>query len=83
MWGVGGSEWYGGVGEGVGGHAGNFREIFEKCSVNFREISGKMCGDQKTGNWSCEPRNQNFSKIFGGKYFWDHAWSTCDTTKEW
>ena len=36
----------GGWVRGVGGGEGNFRKI----SGNFPEISGKMCGDPKTGN---------------------------------
>ena len=50
MWGVGVGEWDGGWVRGVGGKVGIFREISEKFSGNFGEISGKMCGDPKTGN---------------------------------
>ena len=50
MWGVGVGEWDGGWVRGVGGEVGIFREISEKFSGNFGEISGKMCGDPKTGN---------------------------------
>ena len=38
---MGGGEWDGGWVRGVGGGVGIFREISEKFSGNFREISGK------------------------------------------
>ena len=50
MWGLGGGEWDGGWVRGVGGVVGIFREISEKFPGNFGKISGKMCGDPKTGN---------------------------------
>ena len=43
-------EQYGGWVPGVGGGSGIFLEILGKFSGNFGEISGKMYGDQKTGN---------------------------------
>ena len=62
MWGMGGGEWCGGWVRGIGGGVGIFREISEKFSGNFGEISGKMYGDPKTGNWDCETAKQYFDE---------------------
>ena len=67
FWGLGVGEWYGGWVRGVGEGLGIFREISGKFLVNFGKIFDKISGDPKTGNWSCEPKNQNFYKRLAEK----------------
>ena len=84
FWVLGVGEWHGGWVRGVGGGVGIFREIYEKFRINFKEISGKIFGDPKTGNSCCETAKQCFDNKWSvGEQFYDHPWFTCWISKKW
>ena len=77
MWGVGGGEWDGAWVRGIGEVVGIFREISEKFSGHFAEISGQMWCDQKTGNQYFETAKQYFFDWSSRIEFCDHTEFIC------